>query len=78
MAKYETKSEFLRKRAWFRALYGLADFFASIASFIIILLCVALLTTLFTWLKSDIGTTLSSVESVAINAIVNPEKKAQP
>lgn len=74
MAKYLTKSELSRKRAWFRALYGLADFFASIASFIIILLCVALLTMLLSWFRTDIQTTLSSIESVAINAIVNPDE----
>lgn len=74
MSKIMTKSEFQRKRAWFRALSGMMDFLASIGSFIIILLCVALLTNLFGWLKSDIGTTLKSIESVAINAIVNPDE----
>lgn len=75
MPDYETKRGYQQRRAFFRALYGLTDFFASIASFIVILLCVALLTTLLTWLKGDIGTTLRSVESVAINAIVNPDQK---
>lgn len=74
VAKVMTKSELRRKRAWFRALSGLADFFASIASFIIILLCIALLTSLFAWLKDDINATLKSIESVAINAIVNPDE----
>ena len=74
MGKIMTKSEFQRKRAWFRALSGMMDFLASIGSFIIILLCVALLTNLFGWLKNDIGTTLKSIESVAINAIVNPDE----
>ncbi len=71
MAKYMTKSELTRRRAWFRALSGFIDFFASIGSFIIILLCIVLLTYLFGWLKSDITTTLSSIESVAVDAIVN-------
>ena len=73
MARYMTKREATRKRAWFRALGGLADFFASIGSVIIILLCVALLTQLFVWLKSDITQTLYSLETVAISAIVQPE-----
>ena len=73
MAKYMTKREAMRKRAWFRALSGLADFFASIGSVIVILLCVALLTQLFVWLRSDITQTLYSLESVAISAIVQPE-----
>lgn len=77
MAKYMTKREALRKRAWFRAIAGLVDFFASIGSFIIILLCVALLTQLFVWLKSDITQTLNSLESVAISAIVQPEQMKQ-
>ncbi|HIS00915.1 MAG TPA: hypothetical protein IAA74_04850 [Candidatus Excrementavichristensenella intestinipullorum] len=74
MSKIMTKSEFQRKRAWFRALSGMMDFLASIGSFILILLCVALLTNLLGWFKDDIGTTLNSIESVAINAIVNPDE----
>ena len=73
MAKYMTKREAMRKRAWFRALSGLADFFASIGSVIVILLCVVLLTQLFVWLRSDIAQTFYSLESVAISAIVQPE-----
>lgn len=77
MAKYMTKREALRKRAWFRAISGLVDFFASIGSFIIILLCVALITQLFVWLRSDITQTLRSLESVATSAIVQPEQMQQ-
>ena len=73
MAKYMTKSEVVRKRAWFRAISGLMDFFASIGSFIIILLCIVLLTNLFGWLRIDITTSLKSIESIALNALVNPE-----
>ncbi len=73
MARYMTKREAMRKRAWFRALSGLADFFASIGSVIVILLCVALLTQLFVWLRSDITQVLYSLESVAISAIVQPD-----
>lgn len=73
MARYMTRREAGRKRAWFRALAGLVDFFASIGSFIVIMLCVALLTTLFTWLRADITTTLGTLESVATSAIVQPE-----
>ena len=78
MARYMTKSEAMRKRAWFRALSGLADFFASIGSVIIILLCVALLTQLFVWLRNDITQTLYSIESVAISAIVQPDAMKEP
>jgi len=73
MAKYMTRSELSQRRAWLRALSGFMDFFASIGSFIIILLCIALLVNLFNWLASDITTTLKPIESVAIDAIVNPE-----
>lgn len=73
MAKYMTRKQAGRKRAWFRALAGLMDFFASIGSFLVIMLCIALLTTLFTWLRSDITTTFSTLESVASSAIVQPE-----
>ncbi|MBR2572226.1 MAG: hypothetical protein IKE30_08920 [Clostridia bacterium] len=77
MAKYLTKREAYRRRAWYRALGGLMDFFTSIASFVVILLCIVLLTTLFQWFRSDIGTTLSSVESVMIESIVNPDQKTE-
>lgn len=73
MARYLTRREAMRKRAWFRALAGLADFFASIGSVIVILLCVALLTQLFVWLRGDIAQVLYSLESVAVSAIVQPE-----
>lgn len=73
MARYMTKREAMRKRAWFRALSGLADFFASIGSVIVILLCVALLTQLFVWLRGDITQVLYSLESVAVSAIVQPD-----
>jgi succinate dehydrogenase hydrophobic anchor subunit len=73
MARYMTRREEGLKRAWWRALSGLADFFAMIGSAVIIILCVTLLTTLFTWLRSDITQTLSTLESVAVSAIVQPQ-----
>ncbi|MDL2206163.1 hypothetical protein LJC33_04545 [Eubacteriales bacterium OttesenSCG-928-N13] len=69
MAKYLTKREAGRKRAWFRAVQGLVDFFASVGSFLIIMLCVALLTSLFVWLRSDVSQTLYSLESIVVDAI---------
>lgn len=77
VARYMTKREAGRRRAWFRAIAGLVDFFASIGSFIIILLCVALLTSLFVWLRGDITQTLYSLESVAVDAIVQPQQMQQ-
>ena len=74
MPKYMTKSEMHQRRAWLRALSGFMNFFASIGSFIIILLCIILLTNLFGWLKEDITTSLKSIETIAIEAIVNPEE----
>lgn len=76
MAKYMTKREAVRKRAWFRAISGLMDFFASIGSVFIILLCVALITQLFIWLRGDITQTLFSLESVMVSAIVQPSSMA--
>jgi hypothetical protein len=73
MARYMTRREVGRKRAWWRALSGLADFFASIGSIVVIALCVTLITTLFTWLRADIAQTLSTLESVAVSAIVQPQ-----
>ena len=74
MSKILTKREMSRKRAWYRALGGFLDFFGSIASFIVILLCVMLLVTLIGWFKTDATTTFKSVESVVINSIVNPDE----
>ena len=74
MKKIMTRSEAARKRAWFRALSGLMDYAVSIGSFIIILLCIALISSLWGWFQGNIGETLKSIESVAINAIVNPDE----
>lgn len=72
-AQVMTKSELKRKRAWYRIMAGLMDFIGSIASFIVILLCVALITTVLSWLKSDIPETLSVVIDTVNEAIVLPE-----
>lgn len=74
VAKPMTKSEMRQRRAWLRAISGFMDFFASIGSFIIILLCVVLLVNLFGWLKDDIMTTLKPIETLAVEAIVTPEE----
>jgi hypothetical protein len=74
MAKYMTKREASQKRAWFRALAGLFDFFASIASFIVILLSVALISMLFQWVRSDIPQTFGTLETIIESAIVQPDQ----
>lgn len=68
-----TKSELKRKRAWYRIMAGLMDFIGSIGGFIVILLCVALITTVLSWLKADIPETLNSVIDTVNKAIVLPE-----
>jgi len=73
VARYMTRREVGRKRAWWRAVNGLADFFASIGSFVVIVLCVTLITTLFTWLRSDFSQTMATLETVAVSAIVQPQ-----
>ena len=77
MPSYMTKGEAVRRRALFRAVAGMVDFFASIGSFVIILLCIALLTQLFVWLRKDITQTLYSLESVATSAIVQPQQMGE-
>ena len=74
MAKYMTRKEASQKRAWFRALSGLFDFFASIASFVVILLSVALISMLFQWVKSDVPQTFDTLETVIESAIVQPDQ----
>ncbi len=74
MARYMTKREAGRKRAWFRALGGLMDFFGSVGSFLVVLLCVALLTQLFVWIRGDLPQTLSSLTGAMVDAIVQPEQ----
>lgn len=76
MPSYMTKGEATRRRALFRAVSGMVDFFASVGSFVIIMLCIALLTQLFVWFRKDITQTMYSLGTVAQSAIVQPETMA--
>lgn len=78
MPKYLSKTELKRKRAWYRIMSSLMDFFGSVGSFIAILVCAALITTVLAWLKVDIPQTLSEIiESVKV-AVVGHEDDAFP
>ncbi|MGI6172848.1 MAG: hypothetical protein ACOYI8_03005 [Christensenellales bacterium] len=74
MAKYITKREAAQRRAWLRALSGVFDFFGSVASFVIILITVALISTLFAWVKGDIPATFETIKTVIQSAIVQPDQ----
>lgn len=74
MPKYITKREAQQRRAWLRALSGIFDFFGSVGSFVVILLCVALISMLFAWVRSDIPATFDTLRTVIESAIVQPDQ----
>ena len=49
-------------------LAGMGDFFGTIASFFVILGCIVLLTTLFTWLRGDLPQVVESLREPILNA----------
>ncbi len=63
-----TKKEASRRRTKFMVLAGMGDFVGTVASFFVILACVVLLTTLFTWLKGDLPQVIDSLKNPIINA----------
>ena len=69
MKKGYTRREAVRRRERMMILAGIADFFGTIASFVVILLCVVVLTTLFTWFRSDIREVFSSLLGPLLNAL---------
>lgn len=73
MARYLSKNEQKRRRAWFRVMASLMDFFGSIGSFLVILICVALITTLLAWFRSDISQSLDVIIDTVTEAIVIPD-----
>jgi len=64
-----TRREAMKRRERMMVLAGIADFFGTIASFVVILMCVVLLTTLFTWFRNDIQEVFSSILGPLLNAL---------
>ena len=62
-----TKKEASHRRAKFMVLSGMGDFFGTIVSFFVILACVALLTTLYSWLKGDLPQVIDSLREPIMN-----------
>ena len=63
-----TKREANRRRTKFMVLEGMGDFVGTVVAFFVILACVVLLTTLFTWLKGDLPQVIDSLKNPIINA----------
>ena len=63
-----TKKEANRRRTKFMVLEGMGDFVGTVVSFFVILVCVVLLTTLFTWLRGDLPQVIDSLKTPIINA----------
>ncbi len=69
MKKGYTRREAVKRRERMMILAGIADFFGTVASFVVILLCVVVLTTLFTWFRSDIQEVFSTILGPLLNAL---------
>ncbi len=63
-----TKKEANRRRTKFMVLEGMGDFVGTVVAFFVILACVVLLTTLFTWLRGDLPQVIDSLKNPIINA----------
>jgi len=63
-----TKKEASRRRTKFMVLAGMGDFVGTVAAFFVILACVVLLTTLFTWLRGDLPQVIDSLKNPIVNA----------
>ena len=63
-----TKKEASRRRTKFMVLEGMGDFVGTVVAFFVILACVVLLTTLFTWLRGDLPQVIDSLKNPIINA----------
>ncbi|MBO4298764.1 MAG: hypothetical protein J5602_05615 [Clostridia bacterium] len=63
-----TKKEASRRRTTFMVLAGMGDFVGTVAAFFVILACVVLLTTLFTWLRGDLPQVIDSLKNPIISA----------
>ncbi len=63
-----TKKEASRRRTKYIVLAGMGDFVGTVAAFFVILACVVLLTTLFTWLRGDLPQVIDSLKNPIINA----------
>lgn len=63
-----TKKEASQRRTRFIVLEGMGDFVGTVVSFFVILACVVLLTTLFTWLRGDLPQVIDSLKNPIMNA----------
>lgn len=57
MARIITKREYKKRRIRYQVAAGLFDFFMTVASFFVIVLCVYLIASLYNWLKADVPVT---------------------
>jgi len=69
VARGYTSSEFKKRRAKLKALAGLVDFFGTVSGFLLLLLCIVVITTLLTWFSSDIGEVFASLLSPLMEAL---------
>ena len=63
-----TRKEASRRRTRFMVLEGMRDFVATIAAFLVIIVCIVLLSTLFTWLRGDLPQVIDSLTEPIISA----------
>ncbi len=56
-----TKQEANRRRMKFQVLEGMGDFLGTVLAFVVILLCIIVITTLITWLRGDLPKVIDSI-----------------
>ena len=64
-----SKEEAKRRRRNFRVMFGLIDFFGTVAGFLMIIVCVVVIATLLSWFSADIQQVFTSLLSPLIQSI---------
>lgn len=64
-----TREEARRRRTTFKVLSGFADFFGTVAGFVLVLVCIVVIASLLTWFSSDITKVFSTLIDPLMQAL---------
>ena len=73
MPKLYTREEVRRRRMKYQIFAGMFDFLFIVAGIIVIIACIILLSSLISWLKSDVPVTFKTLWDTVMKAIIVPE-----
>lgn len=73
MPKLYTREEVRRRKMKYQIFAGMFDFLFIVAGIIVIIACIILLSSLISWLKSDVPVTFKTLWETVMKAIIVPE-----